>query len=205
VAQSAPERETDSGQGLLVVLSGPSGVGKDAIASRLTLRPGIVRVVTATTRPPKPGEQHGRNYLFLSRDEFLRKVDEGGFLEYAEVFGHFYGTPADAVHSYLQQGKTALLLIDVQGARQIRRARLPALFVFVAPPDRETLVRRLRGRGREGEDEIARRLAEADRELAASSEFDAVVVNDELDRAVKQIESLIDEKRRRLKEPTQRE
>jgi guanylate kinase len=182
-------------RGLLVVLSGPSGVGKDTVAARLLERPGRVRVVTATTRPPKAGEKHGLNYLFFTEESFLQKVDEGGFLEYARVFGHLYGTPFDAVRTYVRQGTTALLLIDVQGARQVRKAAIPALFIFIAPPDIQSLRERLRGRGRDDAEELERRLAEAERELAASSEYDHVVVNEDLDRTVEEIEALIDKRR----------
>ncbi len=185
---------------LLVVLSGPSGVGKDTIAARLLERGDYVRVVTATTRPPKEGERDGENYLFLTEGAFFRMLDEGGFVEYARVFGHLYGTPFDAVHSSLQQGKTALLLIDVQGARQVRAAALPALFIFVAPPDTDTLKDRLRARQRESDEELARRFAEAERELAASSEYDHVVINEDLDHTVETIETLI-EKRRSHRRP----
>jgi guanylate kinase len=181
--------------GLLVVLSGPSGVGKDTIAAQLVERGDVIRLTTATTRPQKEGEKDGDNYLFLTKEAFCRKLDGGGFLEYAHIFGHLYGTPFDAVHSSLQQGKTALLLIDVQGARQVRAAALPALFIFVAPPDTETLKNRLRVRGRESEEELTRRLAEAERELAASAEYDHVVINENLDHTVETIKTLIEKRR----------
>ncbi len=178
-------------EGLLVVISGPSGVGKDSIACRLARRAGWTRIITATTRPRRQGEKDGENYEFLTKPEFRRKLDDGGFLEYAEVFGHLYGTPLDAVQSSLRQRKTALLLVDVQGARKIRAAGLPCVFIFVAPPDAQALRDRLCGRGREGEDEVSLRLAEADRELHASVEYDHIVVNEDLDRTVTEIEGLI--------------
>jgi guanylate kinase len=192
------EKAAPGQQGFLVVLSGPSGVGKDSIAARLLAHGDCVRVVTATTRPPKPGEEHGKNYLFLTNEEFRRELDRGALLEYAEVFGNLYGTPLGAVRSHLRQGKTVLLLIDVQGARQVRGSGLPSLFIFVAPPSLEALHARLRGRGREEEAELDRRLAEARRELEAREEFDHVVVNDDLDRAVKEIRTLIDTRRRQI-------
>lgn len=185
--------------GLLIVISGPSGVGKDTVAARLIDRGGYVRVVTATTRPPRQEERDGKNYLFLTREAFQKRLDEGWFLEYAQVFGHLYGTPFDAVRSYLSQGKTTLLLIDTQGARQVRAAALPAIFVFIAPPDTQALRSRLRDRGREDGEEVARRLAEAQRELAASAEYDHVVVNEDLDRTVEEIETLIEERRRQCR------
>ena len=184
-----------STKGLLVVISGPSGVGKDTVAARLVARGRCVRVVTATTRKPKAGERHGENYLFFTDAAFRKKLDEGAFLEYAQVFGHFYGTPFDAVQSHVQQGHTALLLIDVQGARQVRKSALPALFIFIAPPHEKALRERLRERGREAEDELTERLAEARREIQASSEYDHVVVNEDLARTVEEVESLIEQRR----------
>lgn len=183
-------------KGLLVVISGPSGVGKDAIASRLLADGDCVRVVTATTRPRRGGEEEGKHYRFLTKEEFERKLDAGDLLEYAQVFGHFYGTPLETVQSHLRHGRTALLLIDVQGARQVRAAAVPGLFIFVAPPDAETLRARLRGRAREDEAELVRRFAEAERELQASGEYDHVVVNDDLERAVKEIKTLIAQRHR---------
>ncbi len=178
-------------EGLLVVMSGPSGVGKTTIAERLVARGDAVRVTTATTRPPKAGEVHGRDYHFLSEVEFRRKIDAGYFFEYARVFDNLYGTPLDDVRKSIHQGKTVLLLIDVQGARLVRKAGLPALYMFIAPPDEATLLARLRGRGRETTEELSRRLGEARRELEARHEYDHVVVNDSLERAVEETAALI--------------
>jgi guanylate kinase len=178
-------------EGVLVVISGPSGVGKTTVAERLVAHGAAVRVTTATTRPAKPGEIPGKDYHFISEEEFRRKIDAGYFLEYARVFQNLYGTPLDDVRRCIRQGKTVLLLIDVQGARLVRKAGLPALYVFIAPPDEAALRARLRGRGRENEEELARRLDEAERELAARNEYDHVVVNDTLERAVAEIGALI--------------
>ncbi len=180
-----------SGEGILVVISGPSGVGKNTIAERLVARGAGVRLTTATTRAPKPGEAQGKDYHFFTEEEFRRRIDSGYFLEYARVFNCLYGTPLDDVRRNLSLGKTILLLIDVQGARLVRKAGLPALYVFIAPPDAAALRERLRGRGRENEEELAGRLGEAERELAARHEYDHVVVNDAPERAADAIAALI--------------
>ncbi|HAK97610.1 MAG TPA: guanylate kinase [Planctomycetes bacterium] len=179
------------GEGLLVVISGPSGVGKNTIAELLVARGAAVRLTTATTRSPKPGEVPGQDYHFFTEEEFRRRIDSGYFLEYARVFDSLYGTPLDDVRLNLGRGKTILLLIDVQGARLVRKAGLPALHVFIAPPDAAALRERLRGRGRESEKELAGRLGEAERELAARHEYDHVVVNDTPERAAGAIAALI--------------
>jgi guanylate kinase len=157
--------------------------------------PAVRRVVTATTRPPRPGEVHGTDYRFLTREAFEDGVRHGGFLEHAEVHGHFYGTPRAAVEESLARGGWALLAIDVQGARQLRdlAAADPGRIgdrmttVFLLPPDEETLAERLRRRGTESASTTTRRLEAARREIEERSHYDCVVVNDDLDRAVREI------------------
>jgi len=177
-------------EGRLIVLSGPSGVGKTTVVEKLAARPGFARAVTATTRPPRPGERDGKDYIFLDRPTFERWIEEGRLLERAEVFGEMYGTPRASVDAVLRRGRHALLAIDVQGARQLREAGVEALFVFLMPPSWEELERRLRARATEGDAEVARRLEVARREMDAAGEYDARVVNDDVEAAVEEIASL---------------
>ncbi|MBN1418923.1 MAG: guanylate kinase [Planctomycetes bacterium] len=178
--------------GRLIVLSGPSGVGKTTVAGGLMARGGFARAVTATTRAPRPGERDGEDYIFLDRPTFLRWIEEGKLLEHAEVFGDLYGTPRASVDVLVRQGRHVLLAIDVQGARQLRASGVPALFVFLLPPSWEELERRLRERSTEDEEAIARRLETARREMDAAPEYDARVVNDDVEAAVEEIASLTD-------------
>lgn len=177
----------------LMVLAGPTAVGKGTIVKRLVERFDDVWVsVSATTREPRPGEEDGREYFFVSEAEFTRMVDAGEFLEWATVHGsHRYGTPRRAVEERLATGVPVILEIDLAGARQVREAMPEALFVFVMPPSWEALLERLEGRGTERADERERRLATARDEMAASEEFDAVVVNGDLDVAVTQVNALL--------------
>lgn len=184
-----------TGRGLLVVISGPSGVGKTTVAERLLGEPGFARAVTATTRAPRPGERDGVDYRFLAEADFRREIAAGGFLEHAEVHGRLYGTPRQAVEEILRRGLACLLVIDVQGAATLRREGVPALYVFVAPPSEAELERRLRSRRTDSEAEIARRLATARSELARRREYDTVVINDDLDRAVGEISRLVQARR----------
>ena len=178
-------------RGLLVVLSGASGVGKSAIAGRLLRLPEFARTVTATTRAPRPGERDGVDYHFLTDAAFREKVAKGEFLEHAEVHGRLYGTPRDAVEAIVGQGLICLLVIDVQGAATLRRNKVKGRFVFVAPPSEEELERRLRGRGTDSQAAISQRLATARHEMAQSASYDAVVINDDLDRVVREIAALV--------------
>ncbi|MHC4550103.1 MAG: guanylate kinase [Planctomycetota bacterium] len=171
----------------LVVVSGPSGVGKTTVCDELLRRPGFERVVTATTRPPRGPERHGVDYLFLSDEEFDRWIEERRFLEWAPVHGHRYGSPRATAEEILARGRHALLNIDVQGAASVRTCGLPALLVILLPPSWRELERRLSGRGTDASDAIAQRLAVARQELERQDEFDLKVVNDDSARAADEI------------------
>lgn len=174
--------------GRLLVLTGPSGVGKGTVVAELRrLRPDVWVSVSATTRAPRPGEVDGVAYHFWSQDRFDATVAEGGFLEWAEFAGNRYGTPRAAVAERLAAGQSVLLEIELQGARQVRVAMPAALTVFLTPPSWAALEARLRGRGTEDEAAIARRLERARHELDAAGEFDAVVVNDDVVRAAREL------------------
>jgi guanylate kinase len=177
----------------LTVLSGPTAVGKGTVVARLAAEhPEIFVSVSATTRPPRPGEIHGQHYLFVSPAEFDALIADGALLEWAVVHGiHRYGTPRAPVLAALEAGRPALLEIDLQGARQVRASWPSATFVFLAPPSWEELVRRLVGRGTETPEQRQQRLDTARAELAAQVEFDHVVVNGEVGQAVEDLVSLV--------------
>jgi len=180
-------------RGRLTVLAGPTAVGKGTIAAYVrTHFPGVWFSVSMTTRSPRPGEVDGVHYHFVDDHEFDRLVEAGQFLEHAVVHGAAkYGTPRGPVERVISEGRDALLEIDLQGARQVRETWPEALFVFLAPPSWDELVRRLVGRGTEDEAERERRLSTARAELAAQSEFDEVVVNDDVRRASEELVSLM--------------
>jgi guanylate kinase len=180
--------------GRLVVLSGPSGVGKSRIRQDVVRRTAAQFSVSATTRRPRVGEVDGRDYRFVDRTAFEAMIAENRLLEWAEVFGQYYGTPAEPVRRALAAGRTVLLEIDVQGARQVRRAMPDAAFVLIVPPDDEELRRRLAGRGTEDADALVQRLATAQKELAAarnSAMYDYEIVNDDLETAVDEVVAII--------------
>lgn len=185
-----------SDAGLLVVLAGPSGVGKGSVHRRLrALEDDIDLSVSVTTRPPRPGERDGVDYHFLDVDAFEAMVADGRLLEWAEYAGNRYGTPRRAVEEAVAAGRVVLLEIEVQGALQVMERAPEALTVFVAPPSRDELERRLRERGTEDDETVARRLRTAERELSHRDDFDHVVVNDDLERCVEQVRALIAEAR----------
>ncbi|MEP7021908.1 MAG: guanylate kinase [Pseudonocardiales bacterium] len=172
----------------LTVLSGPSGVGKGTVVAKVReLYPHVWVSVSCTTRPPRPGEREGVQYRFVSRTEFARMVEAGELLEHAQFAGHLYGTPKAPVLQHLAAGTPSLLEIELQGARQVRASLPEANLVFLTPPSWAELERRLAGRGTEPADVIAARLARAKVELAAESEFDEVIVNDDVGRAAAQL------------------
>jgi guanylate kinase len=175
-----------------VVLAGPSGVGKGAIVSRLlAARPDLRLSISATTRPPRPAEVEGRDYYFVDPDAFDKLIASGGLLEWAEIFGNRYGTPREPVDRALEEGRSVVTEVDVQGARQIRAARPDAFLVFIRPPSLQELERRLRTRDTETDEQLRRRLDKASEELAAEPEFDAAVVNDDLDQAAGKVIDIV--------------
>lgn len=176
----------------LTVLSGPSGVGKDSVIELIRARsPWVWLSVSVTTRPKRDYEVDGVHYHFVSRAEFELMADRGDLLEWAEFAGNLYGTPRSEVERKLADGQPVLLKIDLQGARQVRRAMSEALLVFLAPPSKEELIRRLVGRGTESRETIRERLRHADEELAAEAEFDRTVVNDSVERAADELVGLL--------------
>jgi guanylate kinase len=177
----------------LTVLAGPTAVGKGSVAAEIRkTHPEVWISVSVTTRRPRPGEVHGRHYYFVSDEEFDRLVEDDQLLEWAVVHkAARYGTPRLPVEEALAQGRPALLEIDLQGARQVRRTMPEALFVFLKPPSWEELVRRLVGRGTEDEEERARRLQTALEEMAAEPEFDVSVVNHEIHAAAEELVALM--------------
>lgn len=187
-------------QALFVVLSGPSGAGKSTLMQRfVTSSPDFVRCLSVTTRPPRGDERDGVDYLFASEAEFAERIHTGELLEHAQVFGnHSYGTPRSFVESSLAAGRSVIKDVDVQGAFTIRGTFPAALHIFVVPPSRSEIERRLRSRGTESEDAIRRRLAEADRELGLWDRYDYLVINDDIDQAVADLGTIIRAQRLRV-------
>ncbi|HEX2974206.1 MAG TPA: guanylate kinase [Tepidisphaeraceae bacterium] len=184
--------------GLLIVLCGPSGVGKSTISRRLAERLNLSYTVSATTRAKRPGDDNGKTYDHISKEEFFQRLDRDEFLEYAQVYGEYYGTPKHPALDYLAEGRDVLLEIDVQGALQVRYQYPKAVLVFILPPDEPTLLKRLNGRGRDTAEDIAKRYRAARREIQmakGSRAFDHMVVNDDLDRAVDEIIGIVRDRR----------
>lgn len=181
-----------SKRGTLFVVTGPSGAGKGTVLHRVfSDMEGIYYSVSATTRAPREGETNGVEYLFITREAFLRLIEQDRLLEHAEYVGNFYGTPADPVNDHLAAGEDVVLEIEIQGALNVRRKRPDAVLIFIAPPSYAELERRLRARGTEDEATILRRTETARRECANMDAFDYVVVNDTVEGAVYEMESIV--------------
>lgn len=175
----------------LFILSAPSGTGKSTVAGKLLQQlEGIRRVVTATTREPRPGEKPGVDYIFLTREEFEKGIKEGRFLEYANVYGNYYGTPRDQVERNLEEGYDSLLVIDVQGAFKVKSMYPDAVSIFLLPPSLEELRRRMISRGYRDKNAQVR-LETARGEIPCARRFDYIIINDFVDRAVEQVKSII--------------
>jgi guanylate kinase len=184
--------------GLLIVLCGPSGVGKSTISRDLSEKYSVSYIVSATTRPKREGDDKGKQYQHISKEEFFRRLETDEFLEYAQNYDDYYGTPKHPALDLLAQGKDILLEIDVQGALQVRFQYPQCLAIFILPPDEPTLLHRLQARGRDSADEIAKRFRAAKREIhmaKGSRAFDYMVINDDLHLAVEEIIKIIKHKR----------
>ena len=189
---SIPDRASDCPKGRLIVLTGPSGVGKGTLLAQIRQRhPGLAISISATTRSPRPGETNGVHYYFYTREQFEELRDRNQFLEWAEFAGNLYGTPLAPVRERLRAGIDVLLEIELQGARQVAEMCPEALKVFIRPPSIDELERRIRSRGQDAEASIQKRLDTAREELQAESEFDMSIVNDNLDRALEELEGLL--------------
>jgi len=179
-------------QGLLIVVSGPSGTGKGTVCERLlNATPELAYSISATTRQPRAGEVDGQNYYFLTREQFEQKIQEGDFLEYANVYGNYYGTPLGKIQERRAAGEDVLLEIDTQGALNVMQRCPDGLFIFLLPPTLAELEQRIRGRGSETEETLARRLGNAKKEIQIGLRYKYVVVNDEVELAVGRIKSIL--------------
>lgn len=179
-------------KGLPIVISAPSGSGKSTIAKKLvgeTSR--MIMSISCTTRAPRPGEEDGKHYFFISENEFKKKIKEGAFLEWAEVHGHYYGTPLSYLKDKMADGVDVILAIDVQGALSIKRFYPHGIFIFLVPPSWDDLKKRLEGRAANNQSEIKIRLTNARKELSYLSHYNYLVLNDDLDRAVDDVRAII--------------
>lgn len=179
-------------KGLLLVISAPSGGGKGTILKELFAQDENLRLsVSATTRGPRPGEEHGKQYYFLSREEFEGLIQEGKMLEHAEYVGNYYGTPRQPVEDWMDQGHDVVLEIEVKGGAQVKQLMPECVSIFILPPSMKVLEKRLRGRGTEDEETIQRRLKRAETEIANSVNYDEHVVNVEVDSCAESLYSII--------------
>ncbi|MBQ8343218.1 MAG: guanylate kinase [Clostridia bacterium] len=176
----------------LLVISGPSGVGKGTLVKAIKARRAdVTESISCTTRPPREGETHGKEYFFLTKEEFLRRIAENDFLEYDEHFGNYYGTPKSFVLETLKT-KSVILEIDVVGALNTKKAIPESVLIMIAPPSLAELKRRLVGRGTETDEDIENRLSRIEYELLQQDKYDHVVINDDLERAINEIEKILD-------------
>ena len=183
---------------LIVIISAPSGSGKTTVVDRLLAdEPQLARSVSCTTRPPRQGEKDGEDYFFVSEEEFRRKRDDGEFLEWEETFGYCYGTPMAQFAEAVEKGRDIILSIDVKGARQVKEKFPEAISVFIMPPSTGELETRLKKRNTDRQEQVALRLKESQREMAAADEYDYLVVNDDLDGAVEELRAVIDSERKK--------
>ena len=180
-------------RGLLIVISGPSGVGKSSVRKALFDMPGqdLVYSISMTTRKPRNGEKEGVDYYFVTKETFEEKIKNGEFLEWANFVGNYYGTPREKVEELLDEGMQVVLEIEVDGALQVRRQMKDAVFIFLVPPSKEALINRLKSRGTECADELQERIDKAEKEYLLAYKYDYIVVNDEVNNAADRIMAII--------------
>ena len=179
-------------KGLLLVVSGPSGAGKGTICKALLNKNDQIKLsVSATTRKPRNGEVHGVNYFFIEKEEFTKMIENGGFLEYAQIYDNFYGTPKAAIIECLEKGQDVILEIEMQGARQIKEVYPEGVFIFVLPPSLEELKSRIVGRGTETQEEIEKRFSCAFEEINQIVNYDYFIVNEDIEKSVSDVEAII--------------
>lgn len=179
-------------KGLLLVVSGPSGAGKGTICKALLNENDQIKLsVSATTRKPRNGEVHGVNYFFIEKEEFTKMIENGEFLEYAQIYDNFYGTPKAAIIECLEKGQDVILEIEMQGARQIKEVYPEGVFIFVLPPSLEELKSRIVGRGTETQEEIEKRFSCAFEEINQIVNYDYFIVNEDIEKSVSDVEAII--------------
>ena len=179
-------------KGLLLVVSGPSGAGKGTICKALLNKNDQIKLsVSATTRKPRNGEVHGVNYFFIEKEEFAKMIENGEFLEYAQIYDNFYGTPKAAIIECLEKGQDVILEIEMQGARQIKEVYPEGVFIFVLPPSLEELKSRIVGRGTETQEEIEKRFSCAFEEINQIVNYDYFIVNEDIEKSVSDVEAII--------------
>ena len=191
MAQTAKKDE-----GILLVVSGPSGAGKGTICNAIREKfPDLQYSVSMTTRDPRKGEVEGESYFFRTNEQFEKLIEEDAFLEYAKVYDHYYGTPKKRALDMISDGKSVLLEIDIQGAMQVKKRYPKGVFIYIVPPSLEILSDRLYGRGTDSEETIQKRLAQITSELAMAHQYDYIIVNDKLEDAVRKTSSILEAER----------
>jgi guanylate kinase len=197
---NSPVHDGRPPRGQLFIVSAPSGTGKTTLVERLVQgAPGLRMSRSYTSRPARSGEQDGVDYNFITREQFEKMVHEGQFLEWADVFGNYYGTAAADTEALLTRGEDVVLVIDVQGARQVRSRGIETIGIFVLPPSAAVLVQRLRGRSKDSEEQIRRRLQVASDEVSEYAQYEYVVINDEIEAAVGRLQAIVGAERARVK------
>ena len=187
---------TQKKEALIIIVSAPSGSGKTTLVDRLLEKcEGVKRSISCTTRAPREGEKEGDDYIFLSQEDFKKKAEAGDFVEWEETFDNFYGTPKDQFTEALEKGEDIILSIDVKGARNVKKEFPESISVFIMPPSAEELAERLRNRNTDKESQVSLRLKESSREIEAADEYDYLVINDDLERSVEELRSIIEEER----------
>jgi guanylate kinase len=188
-------------KGLLIIISGPSGAGKGTVCKELMSMqlPELELSVSATTRKPRPGEIEGISYFFKDKEEFVKMIDQNEFIEYAQVYDNYYGTPRSHVQNKLDSGKDVILEIDIQGAMQVKKNNPEGVFVFIMPPSFEELKHRIISRGTESQNDILKRLHEAYKEVCSSRNYDYIVINDDVHLAAEKVRSIITAEKCKLK------